>query len=93
MLIPWPSELTASLTFANNAALLRHLHDLAALYFASLFLVPGFEGSWVLQPMPRSITSKSAASGGNPLGLDGSEDLVCTLLPPLPSFFLAPIES
>lgn len=38
--------------------------------------------------MPRSITGRAAASGGNSLGLDGTKDLVCTstipLLSPIP---------
>lgn len=72
-----PSTLTASLSFTNNVTLLSQLHDIATHYFGTLMPVVGFEGSWVLQPMPRSITAKSAAHGGNALGLDGSEDLVC----------------
>ena len=43
--------------------------------------VKSFQASFVLQPIPKSITSKAALNGGNSLGLSSDDgDLVCTSL-------------
>lgn len=47
--------------------------------FQPLKNVTDFQSSVVFQPIPRTITNKGIANGGNSLGLDGTEDLVCEL--------------
>lgn len=71
-------QLFGTATFANDATLFRHLYDLAAKAFAPLQRMEKFQASFVLQPIPTSITEKGIFKGGNSLGL-GCEDgnLVC----------------
>ncbi|KAL8823503.1 MAG: hypothetical protein Q9191_005796 [Dirinaria sp. TL-2023a] len=69
-------QLFGTATFANNATMFAKILSLAETAYQPVQNVPDFQASIVLQPMPRSITSRGAASGGNSLGLDGKEDLV-----------------
>ena len=55
--------------------------EIAEQVFRPIKNVTDFQSSVVLQPIPRTITSKGAENGGNVLGLDGSEDLVCKFCP------------
>ncbi|KAL9133475.1 MAG: hypothetical protein Q9175_005348 [Cornicularia normoerica] len=58
-------------TFANNATVLRKVDELAQASFSNLDAKNwNFTFSNVFQPIPKSITSKSAATGGNVLVLD-----------------------
>ena len=70
-------------TFANNATILAKVNELAQAAFSNLTTKNGnFTFSNVFQPIPRSTTNKSAATGGNVLGLEPKEgDLICTTLP------------
>ena len=69
-------QLFGTATFANNATMFAKILSLAEVAYQPVQEVPDFQASIVLQPMPRSITSRGAANGGNSLGLDGKEDLV-----------------
>lgn len=58
-------------TFANNATILAKVNELTQAAFSNLTTKNGnFTFTNSFQPVPRSITSKSAATGGNVLGLD-----------------------
>ena len=69
-------QLFGTATFANNVTIFAKILSLAKTAYQPVQQVPDFQASIVLQPMPRSITGRGAASGGNSLGLDGKEDLV-----------------
>ena len=72
------SQLFGTATFVNDAALFAHVLGLAEAAFLPVQLVKSFQASFVLQPIPRSITSKGALNGGNSLGLNPDDgDLVC----------------
>ena len=63
----------------NDAALFAHLLNLAEAAFLPVQTVKSFQASFVLQPIPKSITEKAAFTGGNSLGLSPDDgDLVCT---------------
>jgi hypothetical protein len=79
-------QLFGTATFANNATLFAQILSLAEAAYQPVQSVAAFQASIVLQPMPCSITSRGAANGGNVLGLDGSQDLVCTSPPTSLSF-------
>ena len=76
----FPSQLFGTATFVNNAALFAHLLTLAEAAFLPVQTVKSFQASFVLQPIPKSITSKADLNGGNSLGLNPDDgDLVCEL--------------
>ena len=66
----------ATFTLANNATFFADLWAIAT----EVFKVKTFATAnyyVVLEWLPRTFTSKGAGPGGNSLGLDGKEDLVC----------------
>lgn len=79
-------------TFANNATILAKVNELTQAAFSNLTTKNGnFTFTNSFQPIPRSITSKSAATGGNVLGLDPKGgDLICMTLPKM---YNDPIDS
>lgn len=87
-----PSQLFGTATVANNVTIFTKILEIAEQVFRPIKNVTDFQSSVVLQPIPRTITSKGAANGGNVLGLDGSEDLVCKFSPFswCPSIFIPP---
>ena len=71
-------QLFGTATFGNNAALFAHLFSLAEAAFRPIQKITGFQASFVLQPIPKSITRRSALTGGNSLGLSPKDgNLVC----------------
>ena len=81
LLIATFSQLFGTATFVNNAALFAHLLTLAEAAFLSVQTAKDFQASFVLQPIPKSITGKAALNGGNSLGLSPDDgDLVCKSL-------------
>ena len=72
-------QLFGTATIANNASLFSQLLTTAQQVFQPLKNVTDFQSSVVLQPIPRTITNKGITNGGNSLGLDGTEDLICEL--------------
>ena len=72
-----PSQLFGTATFVNNATLFATLFSIAQSVFQPIQNIANFQASFVLQPVPKSITEKGGLKGGNSLGLDGCEDLVC----------------
>lgn len=80
LLIANSSQLFGTATFMNSAALFAHILTLAEAEFLPVQTVKDFQASFVLQPIPRSITGKAALNGGNSLGLSPDDgDLVCKL--------------
>ena len=73
------SQLFGTATIANNASLFTQVLAIAQQVFQPLRNVTDFQASVVLQPIPRTITNKGISNGGNSLGLDGTEDLICEL--------------
>ena len=67
-------------TFANNATTLAKVNELAQTAFSNLSVKAGnYTFGNTFQPIPRSITSKAIATGGNVLGLDPEDgDMICT---------------
>ncbi|KAI9775941.1 MAG: hypothetical protein M1835_005658 [Candelina submexicana] len=55
--------------------LASQINDLTQAAFRDIKPKGTFTFSNYFQPIPRSITNKTAANGGNVLGLDGTEDL------------------
>ena len=72
-------QLFGTATIANNASLFSQVLAIAQKVFQPLQNVTDFQSSVVLQPIPRTITNKGITNGGNSLGLDGTEDLICEL--------------
>ena len=79
---PGIRDLFVTGTFKNNARTMQKYFDLANETIqtagdAGIKDVTGLVFSLTFQPLPQTITSKAAASGGNSLGLDTSDgDLV-----------------
>jgi hypothetical protein len=70
--------LFATATFKNNADSFAKLLDIHYSGINSVKSSRGFQSSFVLQPISPMLTSKSAAQGGNPLGVSpDSGPLVC----------------
>ena len=67
-----------TLTFANNATLLSDILSLAERTFR-IKTKSRANFALILEPIPRSITRRAAAKGGNSLGLDESKDVISTL--------------
>ena len=72
-------QLFGTATIGNNASLLSQVLAIAQQVFQPLKNVTDFQSSVVFQPIPRTITNKGITNGGNSLGLDGTEDLICEL--------------
>ena len=71
------------MTFANNATTFARVNSLAQETFANLPVSnTNYTFNNVFQPIPRSITAKSAANGGNVLGLDPTKDVVRKYIQP-----------
>ena len=69
----------AHLSFSNNATTLAKVNDIMQDVFTNLpFKAKNYSFSNVYQPIPRAISRRSAAMGGNVLGLNTGEDIVCT---------------
>ena len=67
-------------TWSNDLSTLTDIVNLQDQYVQTVAAVAGLSWSLSLQPLVTAITSKSAATGGNPLGLDASDgNLVGTL--------------
>ncbi|KAH7417948.1 hypothetical protein BKA64DRAFT_183691 [Cadophora sp. MPI-SDFR-AT-0126] len=60
-------------TWSNDLQTLTDIVDLNEQYLQTVSSVAGLEWSLSLQPLVTAITTKSAVTGGNPLGLDGSD--------------------
>jgi hypothetical protein len=74
--------LFATATFKNDAGSFARLLDIHQNGLSSVKGVKGFMSSFVLQPISPMLTSKSAANGGNPLGVNpDSGPLVCEYSP------------
>ena len=73
-------QLFGTATFQNDAALFASMYAIAQKAFQPVQGIKDFQASWVLQPIPRSITTKAELTGGNVLGLLGNVDLVCKFL-------------
>ena len=74
-------------TWSNDLQTLTDIVGLSEQYLETVAAVAGLEWSLSLQPLVTAITTKSAATGGNPLGLDGSDGNLIrkrTSIPPLP---------
>jgi hypothetical protein len=70
--------LFATATFKNDASTFAKLVDMQYNGIESVKRSKGFMSSFVLQPLSPMVSSKSAASGGNPLGVNPeSGPLVC----------------
>ncbi|MCJ1226704.1 hypothetical protein MMC12_003357 [Toensbergia leucococca] len=65
-------QLFGTATFANNASLFSEIFSIAQTAFLPIQTVKDFQASFVLQPIPTSITDKGALTGGNSLGIDES---------------------
>ncbi|KAL8713088.1 MAG: hypothetical protein Q9225_006844, partial [Loekoesia sp. 1 TL-2023] len=64
-------QLFLTRTYGNNPDFLSRVFTIANETLTSTFAhAPGLIYALVYQPLPSSITSRSATSGGNPLGLD-----------------------
>ncbi len=63
----------ATLTFANDAALMSQVVDLSNLAVQNVRDTQGLVWSFHLQPLPRVVTEQSIANGGNMLGLDRTQ--------------------
>ena len=74
-------QLFSTSTFQNSAAVMKAVIDIANSTVQTLATsVPGVSYSISFQPLPQTIISKSAAAGGNALGLDATDgDLVNVL--------------
>tara|TARA_R110002060_G_scaffold12731_8_gene18110 strand:- start:2196 stop:2684 length:489 start_codon:yes stop_codon:yes gene_type:complete len=57
-------------TWTNDLQILTDIVGLSEQYFETVATVAGLEWSLSLQPLVTAITTKSAATGGNPLGLE-----------------------
>ncbi|WPG99209.1 oxidoreductase FAD-binding protein [Acrodontium crateriforme] len=74
-------QLFTSATFVNSAKMMAAFIDIAnATIQEDLITVPDMSYSISYQPQPKIITSKAATTGGNSLGLDGSQNLFNALL-------------
>ncbi|KAK0112796.1 hypothetical protein ONS95_014528 [Cadophora gregata] len=60
-------------TWSNDLQLLTDIVALSEQSLETVASVPDLAWSLSLQPLVTAITTKSAATGGNPLGLDGSD--------------------
>lgn len=60
-------------TWSNDLETLTDILDLADTYVQTVSNVTNLAWSLSLQPLVTAITTKSAATGGNALGLDGSD--------------------
>jgi hypothetical protein len=70
--------LFATATFKNDASTFAKLLDIHYSGLSSVKGSKGFMSSFVLQPISPRLTSKSAANGGNPFGVNpDSGPLVC----------------
>ncbi|PVH83587.1 FAD-binding domain-containing protein [Cadophora sp. DSE1049] len=68
-------------TWSNDLQTLVDIVELSEQYLQTVASVAGLEWSLSLQPLVAAITTKSAATGGNPLGLDGSDgNLILSLI-------------
>ena len=75
------SALFTTTTFKSTVSFLNEVFDIFNATIPLLENVAGLVYSLTYQPLPPAITSKSAASGGNPLGFSGSDGpLVLCLL-------------
>lgn len=68
------SNLFATMTFTNSAEFMSDFWDLADAMVTSLSTITGLLFTLTFQPLPQVIYSKSAATGGNVLGLDRFTD-------------------
>jgi FAD/FMN-containing dehydrogenase len=70
--------LFATATFKNDANAFAKLLDIHYNELSSVKAARGFQSSFILQPVLPLMTSKSAATGGNPMGISPeSGPLVC----------------
>lgn len=60
-------------TFKNELFFLKTVYDMWNSSLSQMIQVPGLTYSVVFEPLPPSITSKSAPLGGNSLGLNPSD--------------------
>lgn len=77
-------------TWRNDLATLAAIIDLGEQYQHLVTNASGLQWSFALQPLVTLMTSRSAATGGNSLGLDGSEGNLISTTPTLPLIALAP---
>ncbi|KAI6710309.1 hypothetical protein JHW43_007161 [Diplocarpon mali] len=68
------NQLFYTSTWSNDLETLAAIVDLNQKYAETVTGVAGLLWSFSLQPLVTAITSKSAETGGNPLGLDDSEE-------------------
>ncbi|KAH0538564.1 hypothetical protein FGG08_004852 [Glutinoglossum americanum] len=72
-------QIFGTATFGNSAALFTSILNITDTVFAPLRNVSDLQYTTVFQPVTTAMTSKSAATGGNSMGLDPSMgNLVCT---------------
>jgi hypothetical protein len=69
-------QLFGTATFVNNATLFQHIYNLAIAAFTPLYTTPGFQASFVLQPISKAILRHIYSNGGNILGLTANQNLV-----------------
>lgn len=67
-----PSQLFLTRTYGNDPDFLTQIFHIANTTLPSFARVPGLIYGLAYQPLPSSITSRSANTGGNPLGLNPS---------------------
>ncbi|MCJ1307058.1 hypothetical protein MMC25_000704 [Agyrium rufum] len=65
-------EIFATVTVQVDASLFNDLMALAQTNFEPLYKLAAWRGNVVIQPIPKSITSKMFKNGGNSLGIGGS---------------------
>ena len=71
----------AEITIGNDAKLMEQIIQLVNTVYLPTQTVAGFQVSVDYQPITRAITGKSAATGGNSLGLDPNNgDLMCKMI-------------
>ena len=79
--VPKGNYVWAHLSFSNNATTLAKANAIMQDVFTDLPTKgKNYTFGNVFQPIPKSITSKSADTGGNVLGLNTSENIVCEYL-------------